>query len=41
MSEKEKIIIIEDQPLLNSMMKEILSKAASVPIVSSGSTTLA
>ena len=26
MSEKKKIIIIEDQPLLNSMMKEILSK---------------
>ena len=26
MPEKKKIIIIEDQPLLNSMMKEILSK---------------
>lgn len=30
MSEKEKIIIIEDQPLLNSMMKEILSKEYNV-----------
>lgn len=26
MPEKKKIIIIEDQPLLNSMMKEILSQ---------------
>ena len=30
MPEKEKIIIIEDQPLLNSMMKEILSKEYNV-----------